>query len=213
MHSQSTEPLCTAFPCVFICAHLSRDGARLSCRWKSDGHFALKNTASAKSRHSHFHYHLSTHPSVQPEDLEPSLSLFFLPIYAESLLLLKWLISCYPTSQLVIVSGFMCMYVHASTIQHIDATSKCMHPRGYTCSLYLCADGDRLQSPGWDGYACPQRQSCLAGVQTARTSNTAAHSHLSPVEQLQTAASHLGDAAHLNADLCIEASQEQKYTT
>lgn len=56
----------------------------------------------------------------------------------------------------------------------------------------------------------PQRQGCPAGVQTTRTSNAAAHSHLSPAAtQLQMAMSCLEDAMRFNVDLCIKALQEE----
>lgn len=159
-------------PCVFICAHLSRDGARLSCREEEWWTFCI---ASAKSRHSHFHYHLSTHPSDQREDLD---AYTMHPIHTHAAAASRITICCCTTSQFVIVLVLhVCWYTY---LQFGTATSKCMRPCGYTCSLYLCADGDKRQAPGWDGPACPQRRGCPAGVQTARASNAAACSHLSP---------------------------------
>lgn len=108
-----------------------------------------------------------------------SFSLFFMhPIHTQAAAASRITICCCTTSQFVIVLVLhVCWYTY---LQFGTATSKCMRPCGYTCSLYLCADGDKRQAPGWDGPACPQRRGCPAGVQTARASNAAACSHLSP---------------------------------
>lgn len=105
------------------------------------------------------------------------------------------------------------MYTHlqfATVTQKLNACTTVDIHAHYTC--VQMETGFRHQAE--TGLCVPRDRAALQGVQTARASNTAARSHLSPVAaQLPMAASRLGDAAHLNADLCTEALQEDKYTT
>lgn len=104
------------------------------------------------------------------------------------------------------------MYTHlqfATVTQKLNACTTVDIHAHYTC--VQMETGFRHQAEM--GMRVPRDRAALQGSRQPahQTLHRASARHLSPVAaQLQMAASHLGDAAHLNADLCTGALQEDK---